>query len=290
MFPNYSASSIKRLQLIQNKALRLAPGCHTAASVDHLHWEALELPVGDHMRLLSAQFLARALQPDHPSHAYVTRPSGRRKMKHTLRSKVSEEVQPYLDENGQIAPSTCRSTINNIHTDVVNSVKASLGPNHVLGVKPPFVSKHEKHLPRATRSLLSQLRSGFCSKLMDFQHRIGRSTSSACPECDMGVHSVAHLFDCPRHPTPLTTLDLWKQPRDVAVFLSGLPSFASIPPPPPPPPPRGRRRGRPPATPPRPPDGALNLSDSSLFSSFSLPSNFSLSSSLSFSSPSTSFS
>ena len=54
VFPNYSASSIKRLQLIQNKALRLALGCHTAASVDHLHWEALELPVGDHLRLLSA--------------------------------------------------------------------------------------------------------------------------------------------------------------------------------------------------------------------------------------------
>ena len=179
-----------------------------------------------------------------------------------------------MNEDGLISPGTYRSTINNIHTDAVNSTIASLQPNRVLGTRAPAISKKEKELPRVSRSLLSQLRSGFCAKLKDFQFRIGRSDSNVCPECHMGEQNVHHLFDCPRHPTPLTTRDLWTSPRDVISFLSGQPSFASIPPPPPPPPLRGHRRGRPPATPPGSPDGSLDLSDASLFSSLSLPSDF----------------
>ena len=58
---SYYATSIRRMQLIHNSALRLALGCHKASSFEHLHNKALELPVEDHIKLLSAQFLARAL-------------------------------------------------------------------------------------------------------------------------------------------------------------------------------------------------------------------------------------
>ena len=228
------------------------------------------------MRLLSAQFLARALQPGNPSHPYVTRPDGRRRMKHTLRSKVIDDVRPYLDADGKIAPGTYRDALNSIHTDIVGSAIANQRPNRVLGTAPPKISLSEKTLPRVTRSTLSQLRSGFCAKLNDFRFRVGQTTDSACPECQMGEHSVSHLFDCPRHPTPLAPLDLWRSPRDVADFLSGIPSFSSLPRPPPLPL-RGHRRGRPPASPPLPAgplDGTLDDSVSSLFSSLSLPSDF----------------
>ena len=141
--------------------------------------------------------MARALQPEHPSHPYVTRPDGRRRLKHTLKSKVIDDVRPYLNEDGLISPGTYRSTINNIHTDAVNSTIASLQPNRVLGTRAPAISKKEKELPRVSRSLLSQLRSGFCAKLKDFQFRIGRSDSNVCPECHMGEQNVHHLFDSP---------------------------------------------------------------------------------------------
>ena len=277
VYPNYSASSVNRLQRVQNRALRLALGCHAMASVDHLHAEASELPAEDHQRLLSAQFLARTLQPSHPSHPYVTRPEGRRKMKHTLRSKVIENVRPYLSPDGTIAPGSYRDSINSIHTDIVRTAINNQRPNRVLGTPPPQISKSEKSLQRATRSVLSQLRSGFCSKLNDYRFRIGASTSSACPECHLGEHNVSHLFNCPRHPTSLTPSDLWKSPREVAYFLCGLSSFSSLPRPPPLPPLRGHRRGRPPDAPPSPAgslDDSLNLSASSLFSSLSIPSNF----------------
>ena len=90
---------------MQNKALRLICGCHLNASIDHLHAETGELPVAQHMRLLSAQFLAKALDPGHVSYPYVTMdPGPRRKknhrnepLKHTLRSKVFSDVEPFVE-------------------------------------------------------------------------------------------------------------------------------------------------------------------------------------------------
>ena len=289
VFPNYSTTSLEKLQKIQNRALRLALGCHNAASIDHLHAEAQELPVSQHLRLLSAQFLARTLQPSHPSYGVVTRPPGRRLIKHTLRSKVIDDVQPFLDANGDLPPGTYQAAINSIHTNIVAETVRNQSHNRVLDAPPPPISKQEKRLPRITRAILSQLRSGMCSRLKDYQLMIGRVTDSVCPECYMGQQNVRHLFECPRFPTPLIPHDLWSFPCDVASYLSSVPTFSSVvQPPPPPPPPRRGYRGRPPAAP--DPQGTLHLSSSSLFSSLSLPSGFLSSSSFSSSSSSSSLS
>ena len=148
VYPNYFDTSILRLQRIQNGALRLALGCHSTSSVDHIHAEAQELPVSDHLRLLSAQFLARCLQPSHPSYEVVTRGASRRQMKETLRSKVIDQVRPYLDPNGNIAPGTYGNAIKAIHTDVVRKSISRQGPNQVLGHQAPPISPKERLLPR----------------------------------------------------------------------------------------------------------------------------------------------
>ena len=67
--------------------------CQNELTGTDIHDEAMELPVEDHLRLLSAQFLARALQPNHPSHLYVMQDQGRRNMKQTLHSKVLVDVR-----------------------------------------------------------------------------------------------------------------------------------------------------------------------------------------------------
>ena len=72
LFPNYSSTSIERLQKIQNCALRLATGCLTASSVDHFHAETRKLPIRDHLELLSAQFLAKVLDDDVPPEKFLT--------------------------------------------------------------------------------------------------------------------------------------------------------------------------------------------------------------------------
>ena len=249
VYPLYSQSSIRRLQLVQNRALRLVTGCHNASSVDHLHSETEILPVGDHLELLSAQFLARAHQPDHPNHQVIHLPQGPRHNKETLSSKVGHLVEPHL-VNGEIPPGTFRSTINQLHTNVVHSAIARSSVNRVLGTPPPRISPSESSLSRQTRAALAQLRSGHCSRLQDFQLRIGKVNDDTCPDCRLSSASVVHLFDCPAHPTNLAPTDLWTNPREVASFLSSLPAFSHLPAVAPLPPPRQRRRGRPPAEPP----------------------------------------
>ena len=49
---NASDSSFKKIQTVQNAALRMATGAHKMASIDHLHQESLTLRVKDHSDML----------------------------------------------------------------------------------------------------------------------------------------------------------------------------------------------------------------------------------------------
>ena len=253
IYPNLSNTSILKLQRIQNCALRLALGCHTSASFEHVHNEAMELPVGEHMRLLSSQFLARALQEGHPSHQHVLLERGRRPMKETLRSKCLEVVQPYLNADGKVDAGDFPRVKQAIHTDIVAQAIDKLGSSRVLNRRPPPVDKSEASLPRLVRATLSQLRSGFCSKLKSFKHFIDRAQDDVCPDCGNQPHTTSHLFDCHAHPTRLTTESLWTDPWAAARFISTHSSFQFLPDVGLPPPPRRRGRRRPPPDPDPPP-------------------------------------
>ena len=79
-----------------------------------------------------------------------------------------------------------------------------------------------------------------------------KSDDDECTACNINSsHSVFHLFDCPAHPTTLTTKDLWENPRDVADHLRSMAAFDNIPAPATPP--RRRLPARPPTAPPDPP-------------------------------------
>ena len=69
---------------------------------------------------MSAQFLARALQPGHPSHYVVNLPPGPRKMKDTLSSKVGNLMEPYL-QDGVIPAGAYKETIGKIHTKLLGT-------------------------------------------------------------------------------------------------------------------------------------------------------------------------
>ena len=60
-FPNTSELSIKKLQTIQNSALRFGTGCVGMTTIDHLHTEAKTLKVDKHLGMLCSQFLAASL-------------------------------------------------------------------------------------------------------------------------------------------------------------------------------------------------------------------------------------
>ena len=163
VYPLYSDASLNRLQLVQNRGLRLITGCHSASSTDHLHREAKILPVEKHLKLLAAQHLAKCQQPQHPSHSVVNLPPGPRTMKNTLKTKVQHLVDPYTV--GGIIPGPIKPVLDAIHTDVVRETISGYADNRVLGAPAPEVHQSESLLPRRCQVVLAQLRSGFCSKV-----------------------------------------------------------------------------------------------------------------------------
>ena len=156
-------------------------------------------------------------------------------MKYILQSNLLPTVAPYLS-NGCLHPDNYKATIQSLHTAAVTSAISSRPPNRVLEQPNPPISDEELTLPRAYRTTLAQLRSGFSPALNTYLERVGRSVSDLCPSCSSSPHTTAHLFSCPSFPTPLTMRDLWDRPRAVAEFLPSLALPVTLPPLPPPPP------------------------------------------------------
>ena len=230
--PNIKPSPVRRLQAVQNSGLRIVTGCHRLASEDHLHSETEMLPVRDHSELLSSQYLASALRADHPAHSSVRRPARRRNMKQTLQSRHTEELSSFLVD-GSLPAGAFPEAKSFLHTKYVSKAISAQEYHPLLAIKTPAVDKSELDLPRHHRSTLSQLRSGHCTRLRAYRHRIGIADSPSCPHCGTDDETVPHLFSCPSHPTDLTISDLWNNPVRVAHHLCGHPSFNLAPPPPP---------------------------------------------------------
>ena len=93
--------------------------------------------------------------------------------------------------------------------------------NKVLQEPAPAVNSNEKSLPRRTRTILAQLRSGYSTHLESYLHRINRTghPSDICPQCGQEPQTTAHLFNCSANPTTLTTRTLWEDPPAAAAFL-----------------------------------------------------------------------
>ena len=72
------------------------------SSIDHLHMEAEIMMVGEHLKVLCAQFLATCLQPQHASFPIVTANSGSWNINNTLQTFYMKEVVDFM-EDGAIA-------------------------------------------------------------------------------------------------------------------------------------------------------------------------------------------
>jgi len=201
------------------------------ASTGHLHAETAVLPIRESLTLRCCQFLASALRPSHPSHSTVTSDSGPRPMKHTLQSRFGPLIS-HLTAGGTVDPANYSSILNTLHSEAVQQAILAAPANAVIGQQPPPIDPSETSLPRSQRSTLSQLRSGYCVRLRSYQHRIGTSPDSTCPDCGTDAQTVKHLFECPTFPTSLTPINLWTKPAEVISHLSQLDSFSFLLPPP----------------------------------------------------------
>ena len=103
------------------------------------------------------------------------------------------------------------------------TARNQLSHNRVINRHPPPVSDTERRLPRVTRTILAQLRSGWSNTLNSYRARIIPGTSDSCPSCNQAPHDTVHIFNCPAKPTALQPIDLWLNPIITADFL-GLPT------------------------------------------------------------------
>ena len=130
------------------------------SSGDHLHVEANMLKVKEHSELLSAQYLARCLEPDNVNFSITTREPPKRMMKETLFIRHRSAVGPLMIAKDR------KTTLQAIHTIAVNQAVTRLGRNVVLDDHPPAINTPEKELTWKERTTLAQLRSGHC-RLLD---------------------------------------------------------------------------------------------------------------------------
>ena len=147
----------------QNEALRNATGCHKMSSVDHLHVEAKMRKAREHPELLSAQYLARCLEPGNVCHSITTRETPKRRVKETLFTRHRNTVEPMMLANNR------KATLQAIHSDAVNEAVKDQKNNIVLDGLPHPINDSEKYLIRKERATLAQLRSGYCKLLGSYK-------------------------------------------------------------------------------------------------------------------------
>ena len=216
---NASTSSIGSIQRAQNEneALRIITGANKMSSIDHLYCETDMLRVEEHLNLLSVQYLIQCLES--VSACNITRLDNPLRMKkQTLYTKHHRTIRPLLSDTKQKA-------LQAANTEFVRNSLIQVGPNRVLGYRPPPINNEEAIFPRHQRTVLSQLRSGHCQLVNDYKKRTKRAESSSCNECGADLQDVAHLFACPSHPTNLTPeqptpSSLWSRPTEAIRELS----------------------------------------------------------------------
>ena len=123
---NLRDTNIRNIKYMQNESLRISTGCHKMSSVDHLHAEANMLKVREHSELLSAQYLARCLEPANVNNSITTMDPPKRLMKETLFTRHRSAVESMMIAKDR------KATLQAIHTMAVNQAVTSLRRNVVL--------------------------------------------------------------------------------------------------------------------------------------------------------------
>ena len=70
--PLASSTSINKLQVMQNAALRTATRCTQDTNIQHLLDETLMLPIHEHLQLHASQYKQKTQHPSHPLHKHTT--------------------------------------------------------------------------------------------------------------------------------------------------------------------------------------------------------------------------
>ena len=161
------------------------------SSVDHLHAEANVLKVREYPELLSAQYLARCLEPEDVNFSITTREPPKRMMKETLFTRHRSAVEPLMIAKDR------KTTLQAINTMAVNQAVTSLRRNVVLDDRPPLINISEKELTRKERTPLAQQDPDIVDSLSPTRAesvRVLASTSAGRHHTMLSISSIAQLI------------------------------------------------------------------------------------------------
>ena len=213
--PIASSTSINKLQVMQNAALRTATGCTQDTNIQHLHDETLT-------------HTAPRLTIQTENTTSITSPT----QTHNI-LQHSKAQKPTIFNNGRyttniptdphtVTTTDIKTNMRLIHTSIVSRHLATRGNNKILRTPPPHTSSSEEILPRLTRRTLAQLRTNKSPFLKSYLHKVDAKThpSPLCPLCNIHTHDTHHLFNCTHIRTTLSPLDLWTDPVRVTALLA----------------------------------------------------------------------
>ena len=98
--PFASPTSINKLQVMQNAALRTATGCTQDTNIQHLHDETLTLLIQEHIQLHASQYKHKTQHSSHPLRKHTTYLNTPR-LKNTLFSTTTATKQAFPQTHTQ---------------------------------------------------------------------------------------------------------------------------------------------------------------------------------------------
>ena len=218
--PLASSTSINKLQVMQNEALRTATGCTQDTNIQHLHDETLILPIHEHIQLHASQYKQKTQHLSHPLHKHTTYNTPRLK-KSTIfingRYTTNIPKDPHTITKTDIKTNICH-----VHTYIVSKHLATRDNNKILRTPLPHIINSEEILPRLTYRTLAQPRRNKSPFLKSYLHKVDAKShpSPLCPLCNTHTHDTHHLFNFTHIHTTLSPLDLWADPTGVTALLA----------------------------------------------------------------------
>ena len=223
--PDIAVSHVRKLQIMENSALRIATGCTQTTPIHHLQHETQVLPLDQHLRMRGTHIYSSTADPSHPLLHLRTAPARRPRAypPHTTPAKF------YQDLHDSLPPLPEGITLGtHIHTTFTQRAIATFPPNSLLGVPPPLVNRErERSLPREDRVHLARLRCGHHTSIPTYTNRIGLPTDSSCVYCQDAEGTVEHiLLHCPelqllRDNHTIQSLEhLWERPEEALAIFS----------------------------------------------------------------------
>ena len=145
-----SPTSINKLQVMQNAALRACTGYTHDTNIQHLHDETNILPIQKHLQLHASQVKQKAQYPSHPHiYRYTTHNISQRLMKPTTFNN-SRYTTNIPTDPCTVTTADIKANMRDIHTTIVFQHLAARDNNKILRTHPPQVSSTEENLPRHT--------------------------------------------------------------------------------------------------------------------------------------------